>query len=472
MPIRWPDPGAEEERDVGGRLTIIGGGAMGLMAACHAAPLADAVTVLERSRVGDPATASFGLTRSVRNDFQDPAYARLAFEARQLWRELERESGERLLIDCGCLNLVKDSVPPDLDRTYAVQSYEVLEQLRLRREVFSRAQLAERFPQFDADGGWLDVVGWRGTGYKFAPWVGKVLAQQQPACQICAGLLHPILPPVGLAGAQSADRVLHAAAAVRTPLGAGEPALQPPQPRPLPRSQARRVQQFTRRQRRADHNATVDADYLAGTRCRDRIGYGSERDMPSPCAIQRHPVGLHPWRHCAGPAEPNPPGLRYPHLADFTAQAPYLPLSASSHDPEPLVLPGPPRRRPPGWVLRVKERCHCLGEVPERLLLYCLGAVPQPLVLCPGQGQLSALLQVVGCAPPARMPVLVLLDRQVPHVPGVRAVNPQHRLLGSRGEQSVAGHTNTLAMITDISEEVKRRFLPRLKARFCTPRFL
>src|SRR5580700_3952294 len=130
---------------------------MGLMTAYYAAPLADAVTVLERSRVGDPATASFGLTRSVRNDYQDPAYARLAFEARQLWRELERSSGERLLVDCGCLNLVKDSVTPDLDRTYAVESYAVLEQLSLRREIFSRSELAERFPQFDADGGWLDV---------------------------------------------------------------------------------------------------------------------------------------------------------------------------------------------------------------------------------------------------------------------------------------------------------------------------
>ncbi len=115
------------------------------------------MTVLERSRVGDTATASFGLTRLVRNDYRDPAYARLAFEARQLWRELERECGERLLVDCGCLNLVKDSVTPDLGRTYAVGSYAVLEQLRLRREAFSRPQLAERFPQFDADGGWLDV---------------------------------------------------------------------------------------------------------------------------------------------------------------------------------------------------------------------------------------------------------------------------------------------------------------------------
>ena len=139
------------------RLTIIGGGVMGLMTAYYAAPLMSSVTVLERSRVGDPATASFGLTRSVRNDYRDAEYARLAFEARRLWLELQKESGEQLLVDCGCLNLAKKSVTPDLDSTYAVESYAVLEQLQLRREAFSRSQLRERYPQFDADGGWLDV---------------------------------------------------------------------------------------------------------------------------------------------------------------------------------------------------------------------------------------------------------------------------------------------------------------------------
>ncbi len=140
-----------------GRLTIIGGGVMGLMTAYHAAPLAEAVTVLDRSWVGDPGTASFGLTRSVRNDYRDPDYARLAFEARRLWREFERDCGQRLLVDCGCLNLVKATVTPDLNSTYAVESYAVLEQLQLRRESLTGPQLRARFPQFDADGGWLDV---------------------------------------------------------------------------------------------------------------------------------------------------------------------------------------------------------------------------------------------------------------------------------------------------------------------------
>ena len=138
-------------------MTIIGGGVMGLMTAYYAAPQAEAVTVLERSWVGDPAAASFGLTRSARNDYRDAEYARLAFEARRLWLEFQKDAGERLLVDCGCLNLAKRSVTPDLSSTYALQSFAVLEQLQLRREVFSAAELAERFPQFDADGGWLDV---------------------------------------------------------------------------------------------------------------------------------------------------------------------------------------------------------------------------------------------------------------------------------------------------------------------------
>jgi glycine/D-amino acid oxidase-like deaminating enzyme len=143
---------------VGGRrLTVIGGGVMGLMTAYYAAPLAEAVTVLEKSSVGDPATASFGLTRSVRNDYTDPEYARLAVEARRLWLEFQQAACEPLLIDCGCLNLAKRTVTPDLASTYGRQSYAVLERLQLPREIVPAGRLADRFPQFDADGGWLDV---------------------------------------------------------------------------------------------------------------------------------------------------------------------------------------------------------------------------------------------------------------------------------------------------------------------------
>ena len=130
---------------------------MGLMTAYYAAPLATSVTILEKSRVGDPATASFSLTRSARNDYTDPEYARLAYEARRLWLELQAAYGQPLLVDCGCLNLAKRTVTPDLDSTYAFRSYAVLEQLQLPREALSGDELQRRFPQFSADAGRLDV---------------------------------------------------------------------------------------------------------------------------------------------------------------------------------------------------------------------------------------------------------------------------------------------------------------------------
>ena len=141
----------------GRRLTIIGGGVMGLMTAYYAAPLAGSVTVLDKSKIGDPGTASFGLTRSVRNDYIDPQYSRLAFEARQLWLDLQERAGERLLVDCGCLNLVKSAVTPDVAGSYATRSFAVLQDLQLRCEALTGPALSQRFPQFAADGGWLDL---------------------------------------------------------------------------------------------------------------------------------------------------------------------------------------------------------------------------------------------------------------------------------------------------------------------------
>ena len=157
----------------GRRLTVIGGGVMGLMTAYYAAPFAEAVTVLERTRVGDPETASFCLTRSVRNDYLEPEYSRLAYESRRLWLELQALAGQPLLIDCGCLNLVKDSVTPDLASSYAVRSFAILEQLQLRRAALSGAELRQRFPQFAVDEGRLDVD----AGFADVPAVTRFLQE-------------------------------------------------------------------------------------------------------------------------------------------------------------------------------------------------------------------------------------------------------------------------------------------------------
>ena len=163
-------------------------------------------------------------------------------------------------------------------------------------------------------------------------------------------------------------------------------------------------------------------------------------------------------------------GLWHPDLAGFPAESAHVPLPpAPPHDPEPLVPARLAPGGPPGRVARVEERGHRSGEVPQCLLLHRLRALRQPWVLRPGLGELPALFQEARYAGPARTPVRALLDSEVPDVPGVRAVAAQHRSLGGRGKQPIAGHVNTLANATDISREVERRFLPA-KAEVWSPR--
>jgi glycine/D-amino acid oxidase-like deaminating enzyme len=146
-------------------LAIVGAGVMGLFTADFASQRGANVVVIDRSRVGDPSTASFSLTRSIRNDYLDPLYADLAYEARRLWLRFQQQTGELFVVDCGCLNIAKSSVTPDLPQTYAEQSYRVLNQVGRKTQAFDRDGLRKRFPQFDADLGRLDVE----AGLLFVP---------------------------------------------------------------------------------------------------------------------------------------------------------------------------------------------------------------------------------------------------------------------------------------------------------------
>jgi len=137
-------------------LIVIGGGVMGLFTAYSAAERGRRVTVLERGRIGDPMTASFGRTRSFRNDYLEATYARFAYEAFRLWGEFEAETGTRALVRCGGMNIAKRAVTPDLASTYAERSHEVLARLGLQTESLDREALTERFPFLDADIGRLE----------------------------------------------------------------------------------------------------------------------------------------------------------------------------------------------------------------------------------------------------------------------------------------------------------------------------
>ncbi len=153
-------------------LTIIGGGIMGLCTAYAASNLSNKITILEKSTIGDPKTASYGYTRSIRNDYLDPLYARFAYEARRLWLDLQQKAVEPFLIQCGCLNIAKESVTPDLSTTYAEQSHRTLTDLHLKTTTFTRDTLRQRYPQFDADLGRLDVE----AGFLYLPTITRTLS--------------------------------------------------------------------------------------------------------------------------------------------------------------------------------------------------------------------------------------------------------------------------------------------------------
>jgi glycine/D-amino acid oxidase-like deaminating enzyme len=135
-------------------LVVVGGGVMGLFTAYHASERSARVVVLERGRVGDPMTASFGRTRSFRNDYLDPAYARLAHEAHRLWGEVEAQTSTAMLVRCGLMNIAKRSVTPDLAGTYAQLSTETLTRLGMRTESLDQEALRRRFPYLEADIGY------------------------------------------------------------------------------------------------------------------------------------------------------------------------------------------------------------------------------------------------------------------------------------------------------------------------------
>ena len=250
---------------------------------------------------------------------------------------------------------------------------------------------------------------------------------------LSGGLLDPILAPVSLAGLQLRDRLLGLLAAVRPPVTAGQPPLQHSQPLRLTRTQTRRMQKLACGQRRRHGNAAVDADHAAIAGARDRFGDVGERDMPAPRSITRDPVGLDTGWHGARPAEPHPPDLGHPYLTEVPVQS--LDVMRFDRDlPEPFVHTG----FAPRWAAMrtVEEVPHGLGEIAQRLLLYRLTPGSKPRLLGARLGQLRALLAIAGGLAP-RLPVLLLLHRQIPYVPRVAAMRQQGQqgLLLLRGRQ-------------------------------------
>lgn len=122
---------------------IIGCGAMGSAAAYHLARRGARVLVLEQFDIGHELGSSHGKSRVIRKAyFEDPRYVPLLHSAYDLWRELERESGEKLLHLVGCLNMG----PPDHVAIEGVQKS--AREHRLSHEMLSADEIQRRWPAF------------------------------------------------------------------------------------------------------------------------------------------------------------------------------------------------------------------------------------------------------------------------------------------------------------------------------------
>jgi sarcosine oxidase len=128
------------------RVVIVGAGTFGAALAWWLARRGDDVVLVDQFEPGDPRATSGGETRLIRcTHGTDADYARMARRARTLWRELEHESGEDLMSECGV------SWFAHRDDGWEADSYRVLDELGIPVERLDVGDAAARFPSFKGD---------------------------------------------------------------------------------------------------------------------------------------------------------------------------------------------------------------------------------------------------------------------------------------------------------------------------------
>ena len=130
-------------------VVVIGAGGMGAAAAYYLARDGRRVLLVEQFAVGHSRGSSHGGSRIIRHSYVEPEYATLATDAFALWRELQAESGARLLGDTGGL----DFAPPDYPTLRG--RMETLDSLGLPYRLYGQDELRRDFPQFRLPSGWV-----------------------------------------------------------------------------------------------------------------------------------------------------------------------------------------------------------------------------------------------------------------------------------------------------------------------------
>src|SRR6478609_8966284 len=109
-------------------VAIIGAGTFGASLAWRLARAGETVTLVDQFEPGDARATSGGETRLIRSSHgADADYTAMARGARGLWQELEAETGEALLVDCGVIWFAhrEDGWEAASERTLAAQGIPV-----------------------------------------------------------------------------------------------------------------------------------------------------------------------------------------------------------------------------------------------------------------------------------------------------------------------------------------------------------
>jgi sarcosine oxidase len=132
---------------------VVGLGSHGSSAAYHLARRGQRVLGFDRFARGHALASFGGLSRIIRlSYYEHPSYVPMLKRAWDLWRELERESGERLLTQTGALYMG----PPTGELVSG--SLASARMHGLTHEVLDNAEIRRRYPVFDVDPGWVGVA--------------------------------------------------------------------------------------------------------------------------------------------------------------------------------------------------------------------------------------------------------------------------------------------------------------------------
>ena len=137
---------------------VIGAGGMGSATAYHLAKSGADVLILEQFQRGHIFGSSHGETRIIRFFYDKPFYTELMKTAYAEWRALESASEKQLLFITGSVGIGAKGNP------YGRAARESLDAAGVESEWWDGAQLAERFPQFQATKD-MEILWQKDTGF-------------------------------------------------------------------------------------------------------------------------------------------------------------------------------------------------------------------------------------------------------------------------------------------------------------------